>query len=581
MGFPAHDTHVLRGKLLAKIEAAQVPVSMFWGYEEKEELEDELYAEAEDSSGSEVDSEVEFRLYSQLHYSKCLGEEEEEEEEKKQEEEPSRPQVREQQPNGVIVISSDTEVITVSDGTEEEEEEEEDKEDGKGAAYRTRRSSASPAEKGLGLSESESDSDGVEAWMVLGQEKQESDKTIQLNLEGAVNVSSADEEDVPSWGISKRDEEAQISNQRPGQRRTPNRYYTTKSITCRSCNKTGHLSKNCPTPKKPSCTLCGSQRHLQKTCPNRHCYNCSLPGHCYDDCLDRAYWHKQCHRCGMTGHFFDACPDIWRQYHLTTRPGPVVKPAGEEAHRDPAYCYNCSRKGHFGFECSQRRMFNGTFPTAPYVSYYDTPQDVRQRVHRARRKAQELQEAGLLPPSGADHSAWLPGGDREEEEPPRKRAKTKNKAWEKKRKDGASPAKPQKVKEKKKKKQKQKQQEQQQQPPQQKKTKAEKRKVQKRSAKERRQLKQRETQAWHGQAPQRAAPLADEDDDFPRGPKRRRPGASTADQRGKPVTSLFGPGKQVKKRRPRGRDRKPGNQKLETMYPTDENLFIIKQKRKS
>ncbi|KAI4894050.1 hypothetical protein NFI96_011491, partial [Prochilodus magdalenae] len=113
---------------------------------------------------------------------------------------------------------------------------------------------------------------------------------------------------------------AQIFNKGAGLRRLSNRYYTEKTVTCHNCNKIGHLSKNCPSPKKlPCCSLCGLQGHFVKTCPNRHCSNCSLPGHTYDDCLEKAYWHKCCHRCGMIGHFFDACPDIWRQYHITVR----------------------------------------------------------------------------------------------------------------------------------------------------------------------------------------------------------------------------------------------------------------------
>ncbi|XP_055770933.1 zinc finger CCHC domain-containing protein 7-like, partial [Salvelinus fontinalis] len=53
---------------------------MFGGYVDRAELEDELYGE--ESEGSEVDgSELEFRLYSQLHYSSNPGEREEEEEE--------------------------------------------------------------------------------------------------------------------------------------------------------------------------------------------------------------------------------------------------------------------------------------------------------------------------------------------------------------------------------------------------------------------------------------------------------------------------------------------------------------------
>lgn len=62
---------------------------MYCNYQDREELEDELYGEEEeeDSEGSEVNSELEFHLYSQLHYASDTrlvnGEDIEEEEEKK------------------------------------------------------------------------------------------------------------------------------------------------------------------------------------------------------------------------------------------------------------------------------------------------------------------------------------------------------------------------------------------------------------------------------------------------------------------------------------------------------------------
>uniref|UniRef100_A0A8D0GZS5 Uncharacterized protein n=1 Tax=Sphenodon punctatus TaxID=8508 RepID=A0A8D0GZS5_SPHPU len=42
-------------------------------------------------------------------------------------------------------------------------------------------------------------------------------------------------------------------------------------------------------------------------------------------------------------------------------------------------------------------MMNWTFPTSPFVYYYDSEYDIKRRAQRAKRKVQELQEAGLLP----------------------------------------------------------------------------------------------------------------------------------------------------------------------------------------
>lgn len=60
-------------------------VRMYSVYQDRERLEDDLYQEEEeDSDGSEANSEVEFHLYSQLHYSSNLGELEEQEGEEEQ-----------------------------------------------------------------------------------------------------------------------------------------------------------------------------------------------------------------------------------------------------------------------------------------------------------------------------------------------------------------------------------------------------------------------------------------------------------------------------------------------------------------
>ncbi|XP_057188323.1 zinc finger CCHC domain-containing protein 7 [Triplophysa rosa] len=421
-------------------------------FQECEDYEDELYQDEADSSLSDADSELQFRLYSQLHYSA----ENQDTHEDVREEESSVPQAQPQQtsspppaaPIDVIVIDSGPDAITLSDNTEEDDSvcakkgqtsiahrrvtphnthslvpsrsqtrnvylgdvvvldsESEENSDS---------DSVPPYVEGLG---SDSDSDGLENWMILGREKHEGDQNIQLNCSLPENCEKQehvnDGENKTSWVVSKKDKEAQIYNKGVGRtsRRLSNRYYTNKSVTCHNCSKIGHLSKNCPTPKKlPCCSLCGHRGHLARTCPDRHCSNCWLPGHTFNDCLERAYWHKRCHRCGMSGHFNDACPEIWRQYHQTITPGPILESQNPDACKTPAYCYNCSKKGHFGFECSERRMYNGTYPTLPFVSYYDQTRDIRCREHRLKKKAKELQDAGLidLPDDGAGSSTPQP-----------------------------------------------------------------------------------------------------------------------------------------------------------------------------
>ncbi|PKU39193.1 zinc finger cchc domain-containing protein 7 [Limosa lapponica baueri] len=220
-----------------------------------------------------------------------------------------------------------------------------------------------------------------------------------IHLHPGVNSAglASGEVDV-DWSICNKDLEAQISNY-ASVRHSSLRYYTPdKNVTCRSCGRQGHLSKNCPSPKKvPPCSLCAGRGHLQNSCPARFCLNCCLPGHYFRECLERAYWNKHCNRCDMKGHYADACPEIWRQYHLTTKPGPIKAGSPHPERSASAYCYNCSRKGHFGYECSEKRMQGSMFPTSPFIYYYDDEHDIKKRANRLQRKAAELQEAGLLP----------------------------------------------------------------------------------------------------------------------------------------------------------------------------------------
>ncbi|XP_042172202.1 zinc finger CCHC domain-containing protein 7 isoform X2 [Oncorhynchus tshawytscha] len=356
---------------------------MFGGYADRAELEDELYAE--ESEGSEGDdSELEFRLYSQLHYSSNPGEREEVEEEvgdrrlssshREKEEEDGSKAKRQQPPlshdhgnrdlrqhllgdteqnqqkvklktqqgrkqqrgllkgdprrqrllQEVIVIdSSQDDVITVSDNTEED--------DGvctlKGQRLKKgppqastpgqqrnpapkRRSSSVGSDSVVVLdsesgAKSGSDSDSLESWMILGSGKQDGDQGIILNLEGEGDIKDGDE---GTWLIADRDREAQIVNRRgggPPKKRVAKRYYAGKNVTCHSCKKTGHLSKSCPTPPEPCCVLCGERGHTMPSCPSKHCRNCGLPGHLNEVCVVPNLRYKWCYRCGVQGHLND------------------------------------------------------------------------------------------------------------------------------------------------------------------------------------------------------------------------------------------------------------------------------------
>ncbi|XP_028999120.1 zinc finger CCHC domain-containing protein 7 [Betta splendens] len=473
-------------------------------YCSRQELENELYQEDEgDSEGSGANSELEFHLYSQLHYSSNPGEMDELESEEEEVEVRNSQHLQgtevtttedgkldnigesgplslnvsklhehlkkktadkdNTQKSGsgtdsegqrghsslveeVIVIDSSPDVISISeDDTSEDEGICVSKGQGprqlktstpaqQGTLKRKRASpipvsvpsSGSSSEDSKSQSESESesesessDSEALQNWMILGRSQQDGDQSISLNLERGSD-SSADSDDVESsWLVSVKDKEAQICNKDRGPRtsvpRVPSRYYTTKTVLCRNCNKAGHLSKNCPQPKKLSpCFLCGTLGHLSSECPNKHCNNCGQPGHLYNACSEKAYWYKQCHRCGMKGHFFDACPEIWRQYHVTTKKGLPAAAPTEDSGRSPASCYNCSRKGHFGHACTQRRMFNGVYPSTPFINHYDTVQDIRRRQNRINLKAERLKKEGYF--SSATQNPPTPG-------PPRKKRK--------------------------------------------------------------------------------------------------------------------------------------------------------------
>lgn len=196
---------------------------MFSGYQAREEYEDELYAEEDHDDDSGPDSDLEFQLYSQLHY--CADKQEKHAENCEKNHEENRPSsCHEFQPvrkvqllsapfDDIIMIDSGPDVITVSDTTEDEEEEsvctrkgQRSKEKGVAPVLQPHGHDAvceevvvlnSDSESDQSSdsesvppfvadldsdSDSDSDSDKLESWMILGREKEDGDQDIQLNV---------------------------------------------------------------------------------------------------------------------------------------------------------------------------------------------------------------------------------------------------------------------------------------------------------------------------------------------------------------------------------------------------------------
>ncbi|XP_054889905.1 zinc finger CCHC domain-containing protein 7 isoform X2 [Poeciliopsis prolifica] len=256
----------------------------------------------------------------------------------------------------------------------------------------------------------EEDSDQpIEEWMILDGEEQAEDPSIQLNL-GCWESSEEDVEDegkpdkkVKSggdiWAVSDKDKYGSIQS-------LSSRYFMAgRSSVCNICNRMGHVARSCYFHKKsPTCVLCGVQGHVQRDCPSRPCSTCGLPSHALKPCRVPPMWKQHCQRCGVTGHVFDACPDSWRQYHLTVKLGVPFRPRNASSLKRKshhAHCYNCSKRGHLG-HCTKRRMISGTFPSLPYVCYYDTLDDILQQNAPTLTPAKGLVSAGS-PTSQQEH----------------------------------------------------------------------------------------------------------------------------------------------------------------------------------
>ncbi|XP_063733412.1 zinc finger CCHC domain-containing protein 7-like isoform X2 [Eleginops maclovinus] len=256
--------------------------------------------------------------------------------------------------------------------------------------------------------EEEEDSDKpVEEWMILGGEEQVGDSSIHLNLSyyNSPQDDSGDEDQTvksvnDTWAVSQKDKCGADQS-------VTSRYFGAgRSLTCNICNRTGHLAKSCYYHRKcPTCILCGIQGHTQRDCPGSPCSSCGLPSHGLRRCERPPLWNQHCQRCGMSGHLSDI------RLELPVRPWTVHTFKHKKC---PAFCYNCSKKGHYGYECAKRRMISGTFPSLPYVCHYDTMKDVLQLHTRKQKRAKGLLSAGPLPLLDQRHLSEATGESSEE-----------------------------------------------------------------------------------------------------------------------------------------------------------------------
>lgn len=190
-------------------------------------------------------------------------------------------------------------------------------------------------------------------------------------LEGGLEKNEGEPgEIIENWHLNEKDLEDSTNTKRRSRYYLPGKRLL--NVRCHNCNGKGHLSMYCPEPKKMSvCHLCGSSGHLRKNCPNEVCFNCREPGHISKQCSKPRRPFVRCRRCHVLGHVLNECPDRWRQYHLTTEVGPIVRPDRPASPPRSVHCYNCGYQGHYGHECLEGIAFRKGELPLPFVVRYD------------------------------------------------------------------------------------------------------------------------------------------------------------------------------------------------------------------
>ncbi|KAG1685247.1 putative ATP-dependent RNA helicase DDX4 [Nymphon striatum] len=152
---------------------------------------------------------------------------------------------------------------------------------------------------------------------------------------------------------------------------------------CFNCGESGHMSRECPNPKKSGgddrgCFNCGENGHMSRECPNpkkgggndRGCFNCGESGHMSRECPNPKKSggdDRGCFNCGESGHMSRDCPNpkksggndrgcfnCGESGHMS-RECPNPKKSGG----DDRGCFNCGESGHMSRECPNPKKSGG------------------------------------------------------------------------------------------------------------------------------------------------------------------------------------------------------------------------------
>nr|NP_001071924.1 zinc finger protein [Ciona intestinalis]BAE93321.1 zinc finger protein [Ciona intestinalis] len=199
---------------------------------------------------------------------------------------------------------------------------------------------------------SDSDISDLEKWEILDDVKDSNEEnTIHIHVsEDAVTS----DDSKACWKICKEDILAGLNKYRDTRR-----YFGDSNVRCKNCDLTGHIANECSKPKKVKpCFQCGIKGHMAKFCPKH------IP-------VSRRHLSFSCNRCEQMGHIQSECPDLWRQYHKTTKAGSLVTSSLPLPMSKKKCCYNCGKRGHFGFDCKKSRSQTFAAVTQPTVFRYD------------------------------------------------------------------------------------------------------------------------------------------------------------------------------------------------------------------